>query len=96
MLAKLFDERQLLLDDSHGHNVEDAAGVGVFRVRKFVVAPTGRDNLWKILILFRRELIYSGLSNYNPGLAGRNPREHTRCPPICFISNYTHWIAVFF
>ena len=30
---------QVLLDDRYGHDVEDAAGVGVFRVRKLFVAP---------------------------------------------------------
>src|ERR1700676_3272333 len=34
----LRDERQMMLDDCHGHNVEDAANVCVFRVRKLVVA----------------------------------------------------------
>lgn len=29
----------MLMDDSHGHDVEDTAGVGVFWVRKVLVAP---------------------------------------------------------
>src|SRR4051812_4728649 len=32
-------EGQMGLDDRHSHDVENAAGVGVFGIREFVIAP---------------------------------------------------------